>query len=87
MANSEWETGYRPDEKQMETSFTHRGGLRRAAFGSRPVALCWLIVNPTKPIRPAELAAALQGAPQRGAGGENGARRGKKRKERSRARS
>jgi CheY-like chemotaxis protein len=41
----------------------------------------------SKPIRPAELAAALQAAPQRGAGGGNGASRGKKRKERSRARS
>jgi CheY-like chemotaxis protein len=41
----------------------------------------------SKPIRPAELAAALQAAPQRGANGENGASRRKKRKERSRARS
>ncbi|HYI67821.1 MAG TPA: GAF domain-containing protein [Candidatus Limnocylindrales bacterium] len=41
----------------------------------------------SKPIRPAELAAALQAAPRRGAGGQNGASRGKKRKERSRARS
>ena len=41
----------------------------------------------SKPIRPPELAAALQAAPQRGAGGENGASRGKKRKERTRARS
>ena len=40
----------------------------------------------SKPIRPAELAAALEGAPVRDAGGENGAKRRTKRKERSRAR-
>jgi CheY-like chemotaxis protein len=41
----------------------------------------------SKPIRPAELAAALQAAPQRRGNGENGASRRRKRKERSRARS
>ena len=41
----------------------------------------------SKPIRPAELAAALEAAPQRGANGENGARRRTKRKVRSNARS
>ena len=41
----------------------------------------------SKPIRPAELAAALEAAPLRGAGDENGAKRRTKRKERSRARS
>jgi CheY-like chemotaxis protein len=41
----------------------------------------------SKPIRPAELAAALQAAPTREAGPESGARRRKKRKVRSRVRS
>jgi signal transduction histidine kinase/CheY-like chemotaxis protein len=41
----------------------------------------------SKPIRPAELAAALEAAPLRGGGGQNGARRRTKRKVRSNARS
>jgi CheY-like chemotaxis protein len=41
----------------------------------------------SKPIRPAELAAALEAAPLRKSGGENGARRRTKRKVRSDARS